>query len=149
MKMLRLTEAQLLDRKLKQNSPIRDEEPKKKGAVGILEHDIQVAFMQLCRYHEHKYPALNLIYAVPNGGARNVVVAKKLKAEGVRAGVPDVHLPVSRKIWIGLWIEFKAGKNKLSQKQVDYIALLRSENHFVEICYSAEEAFKQVEKYLT
>lgn len=36
---------------------------------------------------------LSKMYAIPNGGKRDAQTAAMLKAEGVRTGVPDVHLP--------------------------------------------------------
>lgn len=43
-----------------------------------------------------KYPELNLLYHVPNGGSRHKAEAGRLRAEGVKAGVPDLCLPVAR-----------------------------------------------------
>ena len=43
------------------------------------EHEIQV---NCVNYFRLRYPK-GLIYAIPNGGHRNVIVASKLKAEGV------------------------------------------------------------------
>ena len=40
-----------------------------------------------------KWPCLKWLHHIPNGGLRNRVVAGKLKAEGVRAGVSDYFLP--------------------------------------------------------
>src|SRR5258708_278445 len=40
-----------------------------------------------------KYPALAYMFAIPNGGLRDVRTATNLKAEGVKAGVPDIFLP--------------------------------------------------------
>src|SRR5262245_64718583 len=48
-----------------------------------------------------------LCFAIPNGGARDVITAGRLKAEGVRAGVPDVCLPVARAGYHGLFLEVK------------------------------------------
>lgn len=112
------------------------------------EHDIQVTFIKFLALLELKEPCLKLGFAVPNGGMRHAAVAGKLKAEGVKSGVPDWHLPVARKMWKGLWIEFKFNKGKLSDNQVEYIAMLRAEGHHVEVCYSAEEALAQVMRYL-
>ena len=54
------------------------------------EHNLQVACV---RWFDMQYPQhKNRLFAVPNGGQRNVVVASKLKAEGVRAGVADLIL---------------------------------------------------------
>ena len=49
-----------------------------------------------------KYPELNLLYHVPNGGSRHKAEAGRLRAEGVKAGVPDLCLPVARGQYHGL-----------------------------------------------
>ena len=48
-----------------------------------------------------QYPNL-IIYATPNGGSRNSIEAKRLKAEGVLAGVADltVLLPHGKILYI-------------------------------------------------
>ena len=56
------------------------------------EHDQQVL---LFRWASH-YRELDCMYAIPNGGHRDVRVAARLKAEGVKAGVPDICLPIPR-----------------------------------------------------
>ena len=60
------------------------------------EHESQVAVINWCRMARKDYPEAQRIFAIPNGGARHVAVAIKLKAEGVRQGVPDLCLPVPR-----------------------------------------------------
>ena len=56
------------------------------------------------------------IFAIPNGGARNIATAGRLKAEGLSAGVPDLYIPAWR-----VWIEMKRAKGgALSQKQKDW-----------------------------
>lgn len=49
----------------------------------MTEHDIQTAFMEYVRVRANQVPELKWLHAIPNGGARNVVVARKMKAEGV------------------------------------------------------------------
>jgi hypothetical protein len=66
---------------------------------------------------ESKYPALRMLHAIPNGGHRHKATAARLKAAGVKAGVPDICLPVARGDWHGLYIELKVGKNKLTEAQ--------------------------------
>ena len=55
-----------------------------------------------------KYPELNLLYHVPNGGSRHKAEAGRLRAEGVKAGVPDLCLPVARGQYHGLYINGNA-----------------------------------------
>lgn len=76
-------------------------------------------------YHG-KFPELVMLHAVPNGGERNVVIATKLKATGVKAGVPDLFLDVPRHGMHGLRIELKRHKNKgggrPTSQQLDWAA---------------------------
>lgn len=94
------------------------------------------------------YPELRLLYHVPNGGSRNELEAVNLKKQGVRAGVPDLCLPVARGGYHGLYIEMKAGKNKPTEKQLEWIEALRDEGYAVSICWGFEAARAELEKYL-
>lgn len=47
----------------------------------------------------------NLLFAIPNGGARVRRTGKILQQEGVRPGVPDLFLAIPTDDWHGLWIE--------------------------------------------
>ena len=116
---------------------IQDFEPK------VSEHDIQVACINWFRYQYPKY----LIYAVPNGGQRNKIVAKKLKDEGVLSGVPDLHIPVAKNGFNGLYIEMKAGKNKPSDNQITIMKKLENEGYVCTVCYSLSEFMKVVNTY--
>ena len=114
------------------------------------EHDEQVAFIDWCSYAAKcKFPELDMIYAIPNGGLRNVKVAMKLKLEGVKAGIPDLHLPVAKGEYHSLYIEMKFGKNTLTADQKDRKAKLEAEGNAVVVCYTCEEAINIVCEYLT
>lgn len=113
-----------------------------------MEHDTQCAFVTWCAWNEGKYPQLKLAFAIPNGGQRNIVTAKKLRAEGVRSGIPDWCLPIPMGGYTGLWIEFKHGKNKLTTEQRRYIELLEKAGHCVDVCYTVDGAIRTVEDYL-
>lgn len=56
-----------------------------------------------------KYPELDMLYHIPNGGSRNKIEAANLRRQGVRSGVPDLCLPVARGNYHGLYIELKWG----------------------------------------
>lgn len=55
-----------------------------------------------------------LIFAVPNGGTRNVIEAKKLKQTGMLAGVSDLIVLLNEKC---LFIELKIEKGIQSEVQ--------------------------------
>jgi hypothetical protein len=64
-----------------------------------------------------------MLFAIPNGGARHKAIAGKLRAEGVRAGVPDICLPVPRGEYHGLFIELKRPKGgHVSEEQEAWIS---------------------------
>ena len=62
--------------------------------------------------------------------------------------MPDTHLPVAREGFAGLWIEFKAGRNKLTELQEEWRNLLEVEGHKVCVCYSWQEAALATVRYL-
>ena len=96
------------------------------------------------------FPVLKAIYAVPNGGHRDVRTAVKLKREGVKSGVWDVCVPIpSRKMGApGMYIEFKAGKNGLTDNQKAFQNLLEPLGfHFV-VAYNPNYAESKLKDYL-
>ncbi|MFT9055120.1 MAG: VRR-NUC domain-containing protein [Ethanoligenens sp.] len=111
----------------------------------------QITVVSWCRQAAETVPALRalrLLYHVPNGGKRNKLEAANLKQEGVKAGVPDLVLPVARGAYIGLYIEMKYGDNRESENQIDWLTGLQSEGHFVCVCYSARLALDVIERYI-
>lgn len=62
------------------------------------------------------------MYHIPNGGKRGKVEAIHFKAEGVKAGVPDICLPVPRGEWHGLYIELKRREGgRVSPEQTKWL----------------------------
>ncbi len=112
------------------------------------EHDEQAALFGWAAMIENQVPELALLFAVPNGGLRHVVVAKQMKAEGLKAGVPDVWLPVPRNGRHGLVIEMKIDGNTTSSKQDWWLATLRDGGYETHVCYGFEEARTVIENYL-
>lgn len=105
------------------------------------EHAHQCAVMCWCALHLKEYPVLKLLFAIPNGGERNIVVAARLKAEGVKSGVPDLMLPVARHSLHGLFIEMKEPtKGRLSPKQGEWQRDLEDQDYGVAVCYGWIEA---------
>ena len=103
------------------------------------EHAEQAGFLQ---WFKVKYPG-TIIMAIPNGGKRDIVTAKKLQMEGVTPGVPDLFIPA----W-SLWIEMKKPGGRLSEAQKDMIEYLTRIGHTVIIGYGARDASEKVLEFL-
>ena len=113
------------------------------------EHVEQVRLFQWARLAAATHPELRLLYAIPNGGARHPVVAAKLKAEGVKRGVPDICLPVARGKWHGLYIELKRQRGtRPSDDQIMWIASLSNAGYRAVWCRGWEAARAVIENYL-
>lgn len=94
-------------------------------------------------------PELGLLFAVPNGGRRDKVTGARLKAEGVKAGVPDVWLPVARGRWHGLVIELKADESKRpSKEQTEWLTQLMEQGYFATVAAGTEAAKRLIVSYL-
>jgi hypothetical protein len=114
-----------------------------------LEHMEQCALMRWCQLNEQKYPELRWIYAIPNGGQRNILVAAKLKKEGVKAGVPDLCLPVARGGYQALYIELKAGKNKPTASQLEWQGGLNALGNLSVTCWGWESGSRVIDDYFS
>jgi len=93
------------------------------------------------------YPELKLAFAIPNGGHRDKITAARMKAEGAKAGVWDVFLPVPRGPWCGMFIEMKAGKNRLTEMQREFRDNLAGNYRFA-VYYGWEEARDEMMRYM-
>ena len=115
-----------------------------------LEHTEQVTLMQWWQLACHGFGVSEqLLFAIPNGGQRNVVVASKLKAEGVRAGVPDLFLAVARHGGHGLFIEMKKAKGgRTSDKQEAIMAELDAQGYYTTVAHGWLQAKISIEAYL-
>lgn len=112
------------------------------------EHDEQCALFEWSAYMEGKYPCLSVLYAVPNGGKRDAITGAKLKAEGARAGVSDIHLPVPLHGYSGLWIELKIKPNKPTDAQIRWIEQMKSYSHAAFVAYSCTECINIITNYI-
>lgn len=112
------------------------------------EHDLQVALFDWAETAVCDFPELAMMYAIPNGGHRHKSVAAKLKAEGVKAGVPDVHLPVARGGYHSLYIELKVGTNQPTEAQRDWLARLAAHGHRTAVCRDLESVQALLVEYL-
>jgi hypothetical protein len=114
----------------------------------------QTALFAWAALNVGKYPALKFMHAIPNGGERNVRVAAKMKAEGVRAGVLDIFLPVPKAGKHGFYIEMKRSDRRnhknggLSDEQLEFAKFAYEAGYWVTVCYTWEEARDKIVAYL-
>lgn len=108
----------------------------------------QEAIFNWAKFCSIKYPELNLLFAIPNGGSRHPLEAVNLKKQGVKSGVPDMLLPVPKCGYHGLFIELKSGKNKATDNQKFWLTELEKQGYKAILCYESENAIKEIEKYL-
>lgn len=81
------------------------------------EERMQIEFFNLVPLFFPKLPS-KLLLAVPNGGTRNIIEAKILKAQGVKAGVSDVLLLIPKKGYACLCMEFKTPVGRRRTKDI-------------------------------
>lgn len=103
------------------------------------------------RWFRMQFPDIALLlFAVPNGGARNKREAGILKGEGVTAGVADIILLKPSGGFASLCVEFKTedkGSNQReTQKRWQEVAETAG-NKYV-ICRSFDDFYREVRSYL-
>jgi len=72
------------------------------------EDQIQSDFIRWVDLHKERFPALRLIFAIPNAGFASVRQGVLRKLTGRRKGVPDVCIPVAN----SLLSRTKSGSNR-------------------------------------
>jgi hypothetical protein len=120
-------------------------------------HEFQVALIEHLKLHEHLHPELELIHANPMGGKRPKRVGAKLKAEGAKAGIPDLFLPVPVNCgwqgsagygYPGLYIEIKVGEDDLSAAQKWWKPRLEAQGYCYYVARNMQDTIAFVLSYL-
>lgn len=100
------------------------------------ESEEQIGFLQ---WFETAFPGVR-IFHIPNGGHRAMTVAKKMKAEGVKPGVPDLYIPAWK-----IWIEMKRQRGgKVSDDQMGWYDYLTGIGDTVIIGRGARDASEKL-----
>jgi hypothetical protein len=126
----------------------------------LTEHQEQALLFSWAAMYERQYPALKLMYSVPNGAfmggdspqakIRGIQRFNKLKKEGLKQGMPDICLPCARQGYHGLYIELKRIKGgTVSHEQKEWLAALNSEGYKAVVCRGFDEAREVIEEYLS
>lgn len=126
----------------------RDFMPKDKRLLPT-EGEEQARLFSWCKMHEREWPELALLFHIPNGGSRGKAEAGRFKAEGVKAGVPDLMLPVARGESHGLFVEMKRQDGgRVRPEQKEWMERLRQQGYQAVVCRGWEGASEALVKYL-
>lgn len=109
--------------------------PEQLAAPGS-EHAHQAALFCWAGRNSELYPELKWMYAIPNGGERQIAVAARMKAEGVKSGVSDICLPIRKRGYSGFYIEMKkpGAIKQESEKQKEFGAFVTTQG-FLYACF--------------
>ena len=111
---------------------------------GYHEHTLQV---ELVRWSA-TVPGLSLLFAVPNQGERSKATRGRMLAEGLKAGVPDLILPVPKSGFCGAALELKIYPNRPSPAQMAWLDSLEGVGWRCAVAYSLEQAKNFLACYL-
>lgn len=109
----------------------------------------QTALFEWAELTSRQYPPLRLLYHVPNEGKRSAAEGARLRAQGLRRGVPDICLPVAVNGFHGLYIELKRERGgRVSDDQQFWLDALMEQGYFVALCRGWERAAGVIMRYL-
>lgn len=122
------------------------------------EHCEQVALVQWASWMKLRarrcelppiWEDLEWLFAVPNGGDRDRIVAGRMKAEGVVSGVADLCLPVACGGFFGLWIEMKRFDGGVqSENQLRFERHMKRNGYAYALCHGVEQGIKVIRSYI-
>lgn len=112
------------------------------------EDDELIAFFKYIEWQSNKDLRLSYIYHIANERRSSWAAGKRLKKNGVKAGVPDVFVPIPTKKHPGLYMEFKVDHNKPTDRQEYFLTGLASLGYVTKVVYSATEAIDVLNRYL-
>jgi hypothetical protein len=112
------------------------------------EHELQVQIVTRSLALAERHPEILMLHAIPSGDWRGWGVGKKLKAEGVIPGVPDLCLPVARGGYHGLYMEVKKAGGHVRPDQWEFMEALHEQGYFVRVCNHLGTAIEIIENYL-
>ena len=122
----------------------------KASEVPVPEESVeQINLFRWVEFQMGKWPELRMMYAIPNGGKRYKATAVRLKAEGVKAGVPDIALPVPRGKYHGMYIEMKRLRGgRTSDAQEEWLKDLTAQGYHAVVCKGWVAASEEITRYM-
>lgn len=112
------------------------------------EHQEQVSVFREAAIRAQSDPRWSMLFAIPNGGKRTIGTAVKMKAEGVKSGVPDMFLPIPVGSHCGMFVELKKRSGgQVSPAQRAFLASLDARYRAV-VANGAQQAIDKILAYL-
>lgn len=118
------------------------------------EHAEQCAVFDWVATRKKHWPELECLYHINNGPRIGLAQARRAKAAGVVAGVPDLHLPVARRdaatgaVYYSCYIELKTIIGRLSTAQAAMHVRLARWGNLVVVAKGADQAIAALTRYL-
>lgn len=110
------------------------------------EHKLQVSMINWFRL---QYPSMrHNLFAIPNGGRRDAATGRRLKDEGVLAGVSDLILLKNNRCYGALLIETKTRKGIQRESQKEWESKITADGYKYVIVRSLDEFIEVVTDYL-
>lgn len=109
----------------------------------------QMQLFEWARWASGKYPELESMHHIPNGGGRSKAEAGRLKAMGVKRGVPDIFLPCPRGKYHGMYIELKRlHGGRIEPEQRTFLERRSADGYYCVVCRGMEAARDEIVNYL-
>ena len=109
----------------------------------------QIQLFEWARWAAGKYPELEDMHHIPNGGGRSKSEAGRLKAMGVKRGVPDIFLPCPRGKYHGMYIELKRlHGGRVEKEQQAFLDRRSAAGYYCVVCRGMEAARDEIVSYL-
>ncbi len=113
------------------------------------EQAMQIALLQWAELVQvGQHTLADWLAHIPNGGARSPLEGAIFKAMGVKAGMPDLILPIRTTVYSAGYWELKAGNEKPSEAQIERHAMLRAGGAYVTIARRWDDAGRDMLRYL-
>jgi VRR-NUC domain len=90
----------------------------------------------------------DVLLAVPMGHIRSLSAGARIRAEGGRAGVPDLFLMISTEEGAALAIEMKSPSGRMAPEQERWRRRLSQQGYAHAICRSVDEGMFAIKRHL-
>lgn len=113
------------------------------------EEQEQAALFKWADLMRVRYPELQLMFHIPNEGARGLIGGARQKEQGLKSGVPDIFIPVARGKYHGMFVEMKRSDGGTESKnQKKWRDALREQGYNSVVCHGWDKARELIEYYM-